>query len=191
MPGRGVLLIDLDGVVRLWPPVDTGLPAGTIEAVAFELAHAALTGAMSDGAWREAIVARLATEFGTEPARVAVRAWSQVGALDVTVLELIRRVRSRTPVWLATNATSRLPMDLAALGLDQEVDGVVNSSEVGAAKPAEAFFRAAIGLAGPVALFVDDSPGHCEAASRLGLATHSYSTSERLRVALHDADLLP
>lgn len=42
------LLVDLDGVLRQWPTVETGLPAGAVELVAFDptLADLVLTGAL-------------------------------------------------------------------------------------------------------------------------------------------------
>ena len=159
-------------------------------AFASELGAQVLTGAMSDDAWREEVVRRLGREYGTLRARQGVAAWSRVGVIDPDVLGLVRAVRRSTQVWLATNATSRLPWDLATLGLDRELDGVVNSSAVRAMKPAEAFFRAAIGFAGPVALFVDDSPGHCEAARALGLAAHRFQTAGLFEATLHEVGLL-
>ena len=188
----GALLIDLDGVLRRWPHVDTGLPPGVIEGVAFApaLADAVLTGAITDADWRSAIVQVLAEEYGPRPSAQAVEAWSQFGVLDEDVVRLIRQVRERAPVWLATNATSRLPVDLAMLGLDRDFDGVVNSSAVGAAKPAEEFLHSAIALSGPVSLFVDDSEKHCSAAAAFGLPAHRFETAPGLQRALREAHLI-
>jgi putative hydrolase of the HAD superfamily len=154
------------------------------------LAHRALTGAISHLEWRTAIAETLAQLYGIQAAQRAVDAWSQVGVLNEEVVALIRRVRATTPVWLATNATTRLPADLATLGLDRELDGVVNSSAVGAAKPSEAFFAAALSLAGPVALFVDDSAGHCDAAARLMMPAHRFESIAGLETSLRQTGLL-
>lgn len=166
------LLCDLDGVLRLWPDehVDlaersVGLPHGSIHATAFapDLLTLAVTGGNSDEAWRQAITARLeAAHPGVDAAR-GVAAWSaSAGIVSPLVRDLLRR--RRVPVVLVTNATTRLPQDLARLRLDVEVEHVVNSSEVGVAKPGWGIFAAALRLLELPAnrvLFVDDSAHHC------------------------------
>ena len=60
------------------------------------------------------------------------------------------------------------------LGLEEEVDAVILSFEVGMAKPAEGIYRAALDALGAQphqALFVDDQVGYCDGAARLGIAT--------------------
>lgn len=59
------------------------------------------------------------------------------------MLQLVREVRRDHEVALLTNATSRLRQDLAVLGLLAEVDYVLNSSELGVAKPDPQVFREA------------------------------------------------
>ena len=80
-------------------------------------------------------------------------------------------------VAILTNATSRLDEDLAALGLDREVDHVINSSSLGVAKPdPEIFRRASQRLDSRLSdcVFVDDTSAHVEAATQLGMTTHLY-----------------
>jgi putative hydrolase of the HAD superfamily len=84
------------------------------------------------------------------------------------------------PVGLLTNATSRLPRDLAQLQLRDEFDVIINSAVVGAAKPSRAIFQAALAAlqAQPATtLFVDDTPGHVQAAAELGMVGHIYRSS--------------
>lgn len=137
-------IFDLDGVVRVWDPgiMDgaerrPGLPADSLAATAFEPERLArvITGVITDGARRDEIAVNLETRFGPD-GRVAMAQWSQaVGAVDPDVLAVARQVRRHRPVALLSNATSRLCADLASLDLLREFDHVLNSSELGVAKP--------------------------------------------------------
>ena len=191
------LLIDLDGVVRRWDPAlltraehRHGLPAGS-------LAHAmlghhesladAVTGEITDEQWRADIARRLTAEHGLD-AVLAVEEWSaSVGEVDQDVLAIVREFRRTGPVGLVTNATTRLRSDLTRLGLDAEFDLVVNSSEVGFAKPDPEIFRhasASLEVAPQHCLFVDDTPGHVHAAEQAGLRGHVFVGADELRAAL-------
>ncbi len=75
-----VLLLDLDGVLRIWDPDLTGavelahgLPAGTLSVAAFapHRLQPALTGAVDDEAWRDSVAEAIAAEHG-EAAHAAV-----------------------------------------------------------------------------------------------------------------------
>jgi FMN phosphatase YigB (HAD superfamily) len=198
------LLIDLDGVIRLWrsqenPAAEAafGLPPGSVRRVAFapERLLPVITGQIRDEAWRLQIRDQLALEFPGADVAGAVAWWSSpYGEVDSAVLELIGECRARAAVVLITNATSRLPDDLRRLGLDGAFDHVINSSVVGAVKPNPAIFQAALvaaGVAAADALFVDDTPGHVEAARRLGIAGHHYTGPAALRDELLARGLLP
>ncbi|MCW0423698.1 Phosphoglycolate phosphatase [Xanthomonas sacchari] len=103
------------------------------------------------------------------------------------MLALLRQVRQRMPVVLLSNATSRLPHDLQALGIAAVFDVVVNSSEVGAIKPEPAIFLHALTqlrMAADEVLFVDDTAVHVEAARALGLRAERYVDAVALRAWL-------
>lgn len=197
------LLIDFDGVLRIWnggydaqAERASGLPPGALRAAAFapDLLVPAITGATSDEGWRALVALRLQQQFPHADGAGAVARWSEPpGALDPVVLEMVRACRRRGRVALLTNATSRLPSDLARLALGDAFDHVVNSSAVGAAKPHPDIFRAALralGLPASQVLYVDDTPGHVEAAAPLGIAGHVYRGHEPLRQALRQRGLL-
>lgn len=197
------LLIDLDGVIRLWrsqedPAAEAafGLPPGTVRRVAFapERLLPAITGRLADAAWRAQIGVEIARQFPGADAAGAVSWWSSpYGEVDGAVVDLVRACRQRAAVVLVTNATSRLPDDLRRLGLAGAFDHVINSSVVGAAKPEPAIFGAALAAAGveaAEALFVDDTPGHVAAARGLGLAAHHYIGAARLGDELRARGLL-
>lgn len=196
------LICDLDGVLRHWPPGDMWelelrhrLPEGALLAAAFapKLLRKAVTGAISDVAWRQFVAIRLTAEYGVV-GEDAVREWASLEAsIDERMLELVCEVRAQHRVALLTNATTRLDDDLAAAGLTGVFDAIVNSAETGFAKPdVEAFqlAAAAIGLTCSDCAFVDDSAVHVEAARRVGLAAIVHHDAGRTRTALVEAGLL-
>jgi putative hydrolase of the HAD superfamily len=200
---RRALLIDLDGVLRVWDADEVaraeaaaGLPAGAVARAAFapDLLLPALTGRVSDDQWRAAVVARLQRDHPAADATLAVRRWSApAGQVDPIVLDLVRACRPRARVVLVTNATTRLPGDLDRLGLTAELDAIVSSAVVGAAKPDPAIYRAALRAAGvdaARACFVDDSAVNVAAAEALGISGHQYRDPAGLRDALTGWGLL-
>ena len=188
------ILIDLDGVLRVWNPANdteaektTGLPSGAVLKAAFspDLLLPAITGQVSDEAWRRQVVDRLRLGYPNADVEQAVRIWSaSAGEVNQEVLEIIRGCRQKARVALITNATSRLRLDLQRLKLIDEFDEIVNSSEVGHIKPqAEIFYAglSAVGVSAEECMFVDDSAEHVAAASGIGLVGHVYRGVEHLR----------
>jgi putative hydrolase of the HAD superfamily len=193
-----VIIFDLDGVVRDWDPGVAsaaeqrhGLPPGCIERAAFAAGPllAAVTGRVSDEDWRSGIAAGLAARHGPA-AWAAIRDWSApCGQVNPAVLELVRQQRRIRRVALLSNATSRLPADLARLGLDTEFDAVFSSAVLGAAKPDPRVFSAvlrALGCRAADCLFVDDTAGHVSAAAGLGLHAHHFRSAAGLAGFLAD-----
>ncbi|MEZ4676526.1 MAG: HAD-IA family hydrolase [Caldilineaceae bacterium] len=197
------LLTDLDGVIRIWPSTqDTdaeravGLPGGAIKRVAFapDLLLPTITGKFTDDAWRQQIVEHLAQAYPTLDVARAVAIWSEpCGEVDHAMLDLLRRVRRHCSVCLVTNATSRLPADLAQLGILDEFDHIINSSAVGWAKPASEIFQAAlraVDVPAAAAFFVDDSLENVATAQALGLAGHHYQSYPHLVQTLESYGIL-
>lgn len=199
------LLTDLDGVIRMWrPDVDTdierrfGLPPGSIKGTAFEttLLHRAITGEITDEAWRAEVAAMLGRRFPDADTQAAVACWSESpGEVNWPVLDLLRSVRQTVPVVLVTNATSRLTRDLDALGLLDAFDQVINSSDVGHAKPEPEIYRRALAAAAVSAaegVYLDDSPTNVAVARMLGIAGHVVSDDPApIAAILSAAGLLP
>ncbi|MFD8594745.1 HAD-IA family hydrolase [Kitasatospora sp. NPDC059646] len=204
MVGRrvGAVLCDLDGVVRVWGDlgeVDAvhGLPAGTVAGAAFreERLAPAVTGRVTDEEWRAAVADDLAAVCGSAArARAVVADWGrQPSRVDAEVLALLGAARRRAPVLLVSNGTTRLEADLAALGLDTAVDGVLNTARLGVAKPDARVYLAAAELADVPpgqCLFVDDSAGNVAAAEALGMLGHHHRGAAGLRRALAAGGLL-
>ncbi|MFG2976772.1 HAD-IA family hydrolase [Streptomyces sp. NPDC048331] len=191
------VLCDFDGVLRLWDPdgmagLDrkAGLTPGTLASAAFRpgLLDAAVTGRISDEQWRRRVAEDLAEACGSLAGALdLVSGWTALsGRVDTAVLELLTAIRSRVPVVLVSNATTRLEDDLGALGLADAFDAVVNTARIGVAKPDRRVFEAAAQAVGAVpqrCLFVDDTPGHVAAAQAAGLTAIHYRNVDQLRVA--------
>ncbi len=190
-------LFDLDGVIRHFDVsgLDAieqrhGLTPRTILSALLQTARmeAAVTGRLTDEAWRAAA----ALDMG--PAGRDFLAWEgMTGHVDERVFDHLRQVRTKVPVGLLTNATSRLPSDLRKLGLHGTFDRVVNTSEIGVAKPdARAFHHAAeaLGFAPVEIAFIDDTPRNVEAAASLGFAVHLFKGVEGLTAFLATHGLL-
>lgn len=183
------LLCDLDGVLRIWDQDLTssierrhGLRPGAVQAVAFapQRLLPPVTGQVSDEQWRLDVAAALVADYGIERAAAAVADWSApIGRVDPVVADLIGRVRAAgIATALVSNATSRLDRDLAALGLDELVDAVVNSCAIGAVKPdPEIYLHAAkvVGARPERCLFVDDTPANVVGAEAVGMAALLYT----------------
>ncbi len=194
-------LIDLDGVLRLWPKEYSALeqahnlPPGSIGATAFDptLLMLAITGRITDQQWRSEVRSRLAASYPSSQAEEGVTAWSTpAGSVHQEVLHLVIRVRNHCRVGLVTNATDRLPRDLEDLQLAEHLDFVVNSSEVGFAKPSPEIFERALVIAGvqpQEAVFVDDTPSNVSAAVALGIQAHHFTSVASLSTFMHSLGL--
>ncbi|HEV2527488.1 MAG TPA: HAD-IA family hydrolase [Thermomicrobiales bacterium] len=186
---RRAILIDLDGVVRIWPGspwLEPGTEKDSVDhllrSIAFgpDLLHQVITGRIDDPAWRVEIERRLLVDR-PDHAADAVAAWSaSLPVIDARVRDLILGWRRIVPVVAVTNATSRLSADQEALGISGLFDVTINSSEVGHAKPAARIFRVAlerVGVEPDGAIFIDDSAANVQAAIDLGLTGHHYTGS--------------
>ena len=198
-----VILTDLDGVIRIWSPEihlkaerATGLPEESILGTAFsdDLLPLVITGQISDDEWRRRIADLLSKDFSEANAERAVELWSaSPGEVDTEVLGILRACRKKAKLVLISNATSRLPSDLGQLGIAEDFDYIINSSEVGFAKPDPNIYFAALNTVGAnpeQALFIDDNAGHVAAATRLGIAGHTYVGADALRHKLDHLGLL-
>ena len=199
---KNIILTDLDGVIRIWSPEihrkaerATGLPEGAIPGAAFsdDLLPLVITGQISDDEWRRRIADQLNQNFPDANAERAVELWSaSPGEVNFEALDILRACRKRAQLVLISNATSRLSSDLQRLGIAEDFDHIINSSEVGFAKPDPNIYFAALNTVGAMpeqALFIDDNAGHVAAATRLGLAGHTYLESDALRQKLNHLGL--
>jgi putative hydrolase of the HAD superfamily len=181
-----VVFVDLDGVIRHWREPDSaielahGLPLGAIARSAFDPIRLlpAITGKISDDEWRTEIARYLAVTYHVRNAQKVLSEWTEKKAeIDNQVLGLLRACEQVARVVLVTNATSRLSNDLLYLELTHYFSDIINSSEIGVAKPDEAFFLKALEKAQALpseAVFIDDAPENVQVASRLGMRSHLF-----------------
>lgn len=196
------LLCDVDGVVRFYDHSALtelehrfGLAAGAVVSHAFEplLLAELTTGTLTHAAWRKETARRLTDAFGpTVDADVLVEAFAGAPQrIDRRVLDLLGSVRADIRVLLVTNGADVTAAELAALGVLDHVDDLVNSADIGTAKPEPAIYSAAAERAGvPMAscLFVDDRKPNVTAAVDLGMSGVHYREFDDLVAAL---DALP
>ncbi len=191
------MLCDVDGVIRFFDGAgvaelerEAGLPEGSTAAVGFApgVDLPLLLGRITKAQWVEAIARGLEPGVDGGRARRLARAFADSPfRADPAVVEVLRRARKHGPVVLVTNATRWLDEDLALMGLTDLADAVVNSSEVGCAKPDRRIYELAAERAGVPAhrcLFVDDREENVEAARALGMTGVLYREPEDLRRAL-------
>ncbi|MFC5664820.1 HAD family hydrolase [Kitasatospora misakiensis] len=193
----GAVLCDIDGVIRFFDHREVDrleaaaeLAPGTTYGVAFaeELLRRLVLGGLSRTEWTAEIARGLGRDVSAEHAATLAAAFTGCPVrADPEVVDLLRRAKRRAPVLLVTNATLWLEEDLAALGLADLAEGVVNSARVGAAKPDPAIYRVAAERAGAAAehcLFVDDSATNVAAAGRLGMSAVHFREAADLARAL-------
>ena len=92
---------------------------------------------------------------------------------SIPVLRALRAQGVRTALVSNCSRSTRPVVD--DLGLEREMDAVVLSFEVGAAKPDAAIYRAALDRLGAEpagASFVDDQSVYCDGAAALGMRTY-------------------
>ncbi|MEU0368802.1 HAD-IA family hydrolase [Streptomyces sp. NPDC006283] len=191
------VLCDVDGVIRFYDTAEVtrleeaaGLPAGITAAVGFapENDLPLLLGQITRDQWAQSITQDLSSHVSLSDAHALAKAFTEAGFwADEAVVALLRQVREHCPVVLVTNATVWLDEDLAALGLADLADSVVNSSLVGVAKPDRRIYEIAAEQAGARVgrcLFVDDREENIDAAHDLGMTTVLYRAVGDLREAV-------
>jgi putative hydrolase of the HAD superfamily len=199
----GAVLIDLDGVIRHWDPdkireleEQYRLPSGELLRLAFAppLLHDAVTGRITDEQWRDLVGRELVVRHGPGAGGI-VAEWCRLnGGIDTEVLDLVQEVRARVPVGLLTNATTRLERDLEFHGLAGHFDHICNSARLHAAKPDPKVFMLAaeeMEMHPERCIFIDDTPGHVEAAAAAGMTALRFSDVNGLREWLSALDILP
>lgn len=191
MKGIKYLLSDLDGVIRHFSSERDqeierryGLSQGILLGTAFEknLLTRAITGKITDEAWRSEITAALAKLYSSELAEQAVSDWSAFpGKVDHVYLDYLKVKFVDVPFAILTNGTSRLHRDLATLGIADRFFKIFNSAEIGFCKPDPKVFShvvEALECDPKEIFFIDDSLSHVDAAKELGIVAHHYRSFE-------------
>ena len=190
---------DLDGVIRTFPEkrdraIESrfGLPPKTLSHIAFQSSSVelAITGIISDSAWRRDIITRLKTIYPDIDCEGAVKAWSDFsGIIDYEVLNELLKLKERGPLILVTNATNRLDQDLNEHRIVRHFDRIINSSAVGFAKPSFEIYKLVLFQIKKEAknvLWIDDTLQNIRTARGLGFRTHHYESLPKLKEVVQE-----
>jgi epoxide hydrolase-like predicted phosphatase len=169
---------------------DLGLAPGTINPIMF-----------GSSAWQDALLGRKTIEEYWRAIGPALglhtveridqfrRRYHADEAINEGVLDLIRRLHGRYKLAVLSNSPPDLARWLAEWGIRDLFDVVFCSGDEGVTKPDPAAFALTLerlGIAPEEAVFIDDTPGHVEAARALGLYGIHFTTDEALADQLDD-----
>jgi epoxide hydrolase-like predicted phosphatase len=169
---------------------DLGLAPGTINPIMF-----------GSPAWQDALLGRKTIEEYWRAIGPALelhtgkridqfrRRYHADEAINEGVLDLIRRLRGHYKLAVLSNSPPDLARWLAEWGIRDLFDVVFCSGDEGVTKPDPAAFALTLerlGVAPEEAVFIDDTPGHVEAARALGLHGIHFTTAEALADQLDD-----
>jgi putative hydrolase of the HAD superfamily len=143
------------------------------------------TGRMSEAEWTARCAASLRlSPAQTEEFRADVWDW-YCGELDAELMAFAASLRSRVRMAIVSNsADGARREEVSRYAFDEVFDPIIYSHEVGLAKPDPAIFElvcSRLGVPPAEMIFVDDVPGHCEAARLVGMhAIQHRSTLETI-----------
>jgi putative hydrolase of the HAD superfamily len=196
------VITDFDGVLRHWNndktrkvEADCKLEFGTLSRICFseDLLQPAITGKSTFESWVNSVRERLIKAYGLGVAEHYVEAWLTADySIDYDLIKQYRELFPETRLVLATNATSRLPLELRNAKLDLAFDSVYNSSAMGVAKPKTLYFQAmlmSMGFTAKEVIFIDDSPANVQAAKSLGITSCLYNGRSELLESLTSISL--
>lgn len=183
-----VVVVDVDGVVRTFDGPDEeleqriGVAAGSWAAALFDRPHihAAVTGQITFARWCDLISDELIAAGGDPDAvATALAEWvADRGTLVPETVELIEEYQAQgREVFLFSNGTDHLPIELCQVGIGHLVERTLNSAVFGVAKPDQEAFAAAHAaieatLGRAVARrdvgFTDDRPANVDGAREFG-----------------------
>lgn len=136
---------------------------------------AVLIGAVAEDEWWETVRERLAVSPATAG---ALRDDLQQQEWEKALVEVLRELKTSARTGILSNAWPSQRTQMDALGVHDVVHEVLLSCEIGVAKPAPEAFGLALARLGVPAdhtLFIDDTPGHVEAAMSLNLHAHLHT----------------
>ncbi|MGA9350113.1 MAG: HAD family phosphatase [Anaerolineae bacterium] len=141
----------------------------------------------ADGYWRE--IGPALGLYTTDEIDAFRRRYHADEAINTDVVELIRRLHGRYKLAVLSNSPPGLARWLADWEILDLFDVVVCSGDEGITKPDPTVFELALerlDVAPEEAVFIDDYPGHVEAAQSLGLHGILFATAEALAGELND-----
>jgi putative hydrolase of the HAD superfamily len=119
--------------------------------------------------------------------------WSDMFQLDHAMMSLVEELKRDNQLLLLSNTS---PWHFAWVeynfAISRHFDGLILSYEVGAMKPDEPIYRAALKKADnpDTAIFIDDLPENVIAAERLGIRALLFQGEPHLRAKLRELNIL-
>jgi len=194
-PKIKAIISDLDGVIRLFPSerdlaieAKYTLPQRIIMKMAFLCGDLdeVVKGKITDKKWRENIAERLSEAFPNIDAKLVIEEWTDFsGETNEAVLGTFKELKKGRPFYLMTNGTDKLKADLIKLKIQNDFDLIINSSELGFAKPEKEIFNYALNklnLPSKEVAFIDDSKEHILKAEEMGFVCHHYQNIEDFQI---------
>lgn len=188
------ILSDLDGVIRYFPEnrnhefeVKYSLPKDSLLKCAFDSndLEKVIRGKITDKQWRINIASRLGKLVNIPTSEAIIQEWSNYpGLVSNETLDFFKKIKGNKAFGLLTNATDRLSSDLKDLNILNDFDFIINTSEVGFAKPEKEIFQYAqkiLNLPPEQILFIDDSLKNVETAQKLGFQSHLFTDLESFK----------
>lgn len=187
-------LFDLDGVIRLWPPLSFdhelelkfGAARGTMASIALagDLLRRVTDGTITKVQWR-----RLVHDLVEN--RTLVEKWfDRPTSIDWAVVETLQGYRSiGVKIYLLSNGTDELERELSQLDLTRCVDGIFNSWRLRCRKPEIAVFEKvlrALAIAPSRLFFVDDAIENVLVARSVGIVGHAYQDLYSMQAFVDD-----
>lgn len=140
----------------------------TADRVKHEIASLADIGAISE----EETYQRIFDMLGVPPAQIA-REWDELTVIRTALVDTIRTIRQRYPVYLLSNAIpTHLRRILKTYELEPLFDGIFISGEIGIIKPNRDYFDhviATLGIDPAEAVMIDDNPANLKGAAEAGI----------------------
>lgn len=110
--------------------------------------------------------------------------------IDVALSALALKLKSTYQIAICSNAPRGLVQGILKQNNTEHMfDAVCISSELHARKPSPEMFLScvhALGVSPQSSIYIDDSPENVAAATQLGMNSIVFTTTEALRIALHD-----
>jgi|GEM_PF-7098443 len=179
------IFTDLDGVIRIWGSylldleIKFNIPKNSISKILFSKNHLlpAITGKITYHKWFTAVAKNLNQKYEIENFNNFLEEFSMPSQnfnINKLILEKYKELFPLAKIVLVTNATSILETNLNKTIIPSYLDLIINSYDLGFAKPDKRFYLKALELANTDAkssLFIDDHKINVDAAKKLGFKT--------------------
>lgn len=160
------------------------LPFGTLNEISLYSSsiELALTGKISDNAWKKNITQRLKSLWPDIDSESLVKEWSNFsGDVDQMVLTEILKLKKFGPIYIVSNSTHKIEKDLIELNLKHHFDKIICSYECGYSKPSFEIYKIPLihlKLKAEEVLWIEKESTFLRTAKGLGFQTLKFNERE-------------